>query len=161
MLDSGAPFYQTYETADGKFMSVGAIEGRFYAQLLEGLGLDPSALPHQNDMSKWPEMTGRFAEIFKTKTRGEWREIFDGKDACVAPVLELNEVDQHSHNKERSLLIELDDVLQPIAAPRLSRTPGNPQKPGTPRGTETREVLEEVGYSTEEIEILYGNNIVE
>jgi alpha-methylacyl-CoA racemase len=161
MLDSGAPFYQTYETVDGKFMSVGAIEGRFYAQLLEGLGLDPSSLPHQNDMGKWPEMTGRFAEVFKTKTRDEWTEIFDGKDACVAPVLELNEVDQHPHNKDRRLFMELDDVLQPMAAPRLSRTPGNPQKPGTQRGTETREVLEEVGYSAEEIETLHGNNIVE
>jgi len=161
MLDSGAPYYQTYETADGKFMTVGAIEGRFYAGLLRGLHIDPSALPHQNDMGKWREMTARFAEVFKTKTRDEWTAIFDGKDACVAPLLDLDEVDKHPHNKDRGLLIDVDGVSQPVPAPRLSRTPGSVQKPGTPRGSETREILEELEYSAEEIENLYSNNVVE
>ncbi len=161
MLDSGAPYYQTYETADGKFMAVGAIEGRFYAELIEGLGVDPSSFPHQNDTNKWPDMTIRFAEIFKTKSRDEWTEVFDGKDACVAPVLDLNEVDQHPHNRERSLLMALDGVPQPVPAPRLSRTPGNAEKPGTPRGSETRAILEELGYPTEEMESLFGNDVVE
>jgi alpha-methylacyl-CoA racemase len=161
MLDSGAPYYQTYETADGKFVAVGAIGDRFYKELLKGLKLDQSSLPPQNDMKKWSEITTRFAEIFKTKTRDDWTAIFEGKDACVAPILELDEVDQHPHNKERGLLINLDGVLQPLPAPRLSRTPGRAQSPGKQRGTETKQILEELGYSTEEIEAFYRNNIVE
>lgn len=161
MLDSGAPYYQSYETADGKFMSVGAIEERFYAELLKGLDMDPSTLPDQHDMGKWPEMKVRFAEVFKTKTRDEWAEIFYGKDACVAPILNMDEVDNHPHNRERALLIEMEGVFQPSPAPRLSRTPGSVQKPGTPRGSETQEILEELGYTKEEIESLLQKNIVE
>ncbi len=160
-LDSGAQFYQTYETADGRFMAVGAIEGRFYALLLEGLGLDPSSLPHQYDMGKWPEMTARFAEVFKTKTRDEWTAVFDGKDACVAPVLELDEVGKHPHNRERKVIINIDGVHQPAPAPRLSRTPGVAFRAGTPRGTETEGILEEIGYSKEEIEGFLKNVVVE
>jgi alpha-methylacyl-CoA racemase len=161
MLDSGAPYYQTYVTADGKYMAVGAIEGRFYEELLKGLNLDPLSLPPQNDWERWPEMTATFAEVFKTRTRDEWTAIFEGKDACVAPVLELDEVDQHPHNRERGLLIELDGVLQPLPAPRLSRTPGRVQRPGKPRGSETSEILKELGYSTEEIKALNKDDIVE
>ena len=161
VLDSGAPYYQVYETADGKFMAVGAIEGRFYDVFVKGLNLDPSSLPAQNDMAKWPEMKVRFAEIFETKTRDEWTAIFEGKDACVAPILDLDEVNDHPHNRERGLLTNLDGVLQPIPAPRLSRTPGQANKPGTPRGSETTEVLRELGYSSDEIEGLYANNAVE
>jgi alpha-methylacyl-CoA racemase len=161
MLDSGAPYYQTYEAADSKFISVGAIEGRFYAQLLEGLGLDPSSLPHQNDVQRWPEMRDRFATVFKTKTRDEWAAIFEGKDACVAPVLELNEVGAHPHNQERELLVSIDGIPQPAPAPRLSRTPGTAVGPGDPRGSNTREVLDELGYSGEEIKELFNTEIVE
>ena len=161
MLDSGAPYYQSYETADGKFMSVGAIEGRFYAELLKGLEIDPSTLPYQHDMGRWPEMRDRFAEVFKTKTREEWVAIFDGKDACVAPILDMDEVDDHRHNKQRHLLIEVDGVSQPSPAPRLSRTPGSVQKPGTRRGSETREILKELGYTKEEIGDLLKKNIAE
>jgi alpha-methylacyl-CoA racemase len=161
MLDSGAPYYQSYETADGKFMSVGAIEGRFYAELLKGLEIDPSTLPYQHDMGRWLEMRDRFAEVFKTKTREEWVAIFDGKDACVAPILDMDEVDDHRHNKQRHLLIEVDGVSQPSPAPRLSRTPGSVQKPGTRRGSETREILKELGYTKEEIGDLLQKNIAE
>jgi alpha-methylacyl-CoA racemase len=161
MLDSGAPYYQTYETADGKFVAVGAIEGRFYAQLIEGLGLDPSSLPHQNDMSTWPDMTQRFAQVFKTKTRDEWESIFTGKDACVAPVLELGEVGAHPHNRARDLLIPLGGFLQPAPAPRLSRTPGSAQVSHGPRGSNTREVLAELGYSEEDIKALLKREAVE
>jgi alpha-methylacyl-CoA racemase len=161
VLDSGAPFYQTYETADGRFMSVGAIEARFYEELLDGLDIDPSALPSQHDMGRWPEMRERFAEVFKTKTRDEWAAIFDGKDACVAPILNMDEVDNHRHNKERDLLVEVDGVSQPAPAPRLSRTPGSIERPGTPRGSETQEILEELGYTKEEIEGLLQKNVVE
>lgn len=161
MLDSGAPYYQTYETADGRFMSVGAIEGRFYAELLKGLDIDPSTLPDQHDMGRWPEMRNRFAEVFKTKARDDWAGIFDGKDACVAPILDMDEVDNHRHNKQRDLLVEVDGVCQPAPAPRLSRTPGSVQKSGTPRGSETREILEELGYTSKQIEALFVKDIVE
>lgn len=160
-LDGGAPFYQTYETADGKFVAVGAIEGRFYAQLLEGLGLDPASLPHQHDMGKWPEMTSRFAEEFKTKSRAEWEEIFNGKDACVAPVLELDEVDKHPHNLERQLLVEIGGMKQPAPAPRLSKTPGRAAREGRPRGADTVEILKELGCGEKRVEELFQKGIVE
>ena len=161
MLDTGAPFYQTYETSDGRFMSVGAIEGRFYAELLEGLDIDPSSLPRQLDMPKWPEMTERFAAVFKTKTRDEWTAIFDGKDACVAPILDLDEVDKHPHNIKRELLVTVEGVLQPAPAPRLSRTPGKATAPAGPRGSNTREVLSTLGYSEEDITAFFQGEIVE
>ncbi len=161
MLDGGAPYYQTYETSDGKFMAVGAVEGRFYSVLLEGLGFDPVSLPAQNDKQEWPEIKERFAEVFRTKTRDEWTVIFEGKDACVAPVLELDEVHRSLHNKERNLLVELDGLKQPAPAPRLSRTPGRAEKPGRPRGAETRAILAEAGYTEREIKELLKKNVVE
>ena len=161
MLDSGAHYYQTYETADGKFMSVGAIEGRFYSELIKGLGIDASSLPHQNDMQRWPEMRDRFAEVFRTKTRDEWTAVFEGKDACVAPVLDLNEVDKHPHNSERRLIMNIDGVPQPAPAPRLSRTPGTVKGAGRARGSDMREVLTQLGYSKEEIKEFLEKDIVD
>jgi alpha-methylacyl-CoA racemase len=161
MLDGGAPYYQTYETADGKFMAVGAIEGRFYAHLLQGLELESVPLPPQNDQARWPEITARFAEVFRTRTRDEWTRVFEGKDACVAPVLGLDEAHHHPHNRERNVLIDLAGVLQPAPAPRLSRTPGKVEKAWRPRGAETREILAETGYPAEEIEALVKENVVE
>jgi alpha-methylacyl-CoA racemase len=161
MLDGGAPYYQTYETADGKFMAVGAIEARFYALLIEGLGLDPSSLPPQNDQARWPELTARFAEVFRTRTRDEWTAIFERKDSCVAPVLDLHEVSFHVHNRERGLITTLDGVSQPAPAPRLSRTPAQVTRGGKPRGADTREILERLGYSPGEMEEYCRNSIVE
>jgi len=161
VLDSGAPFYQTYETSDGKFMAVGAIEGRFYAELLAGLSVDPLSLPQQFDMPKWPEMTERFVEVFKTKTRDQWEAIFEGKDACVAPVLELNEVGQHPHNREREIIINIDDVPQPAPAPKLSRTPGRATEAKGRRGANTEEILTDLGYSGEEIKGLFQSEVAE
>lgn len=161
LLDSGAPFYQTYETGDGKFMSVGALEARFYAQLLEGLGLDPATLPAQHDQEKWPEMEACFAEVFRSRTRAEWTAVFEGKDACVAPVLELDEVQHHSHNRDRDLLISLDGVVQPAPAPRLSRTPGQADRACRLRGSETREILAQAGYTDSEIDEMIRLKVVE
>jgi alpha-methylacyl-CoA racemase len=161
MLDSGAPYYETYETADGKFMSVGAIEAKFYAELLKGLGIDPATLPHQHTRDRWPEMKAVFAKAFKTKTREEWTRIFDGKDACVAPILDLDEVEAHPHNRARSLLVRVEDVLQPAPAPRLSRTPGEAAASAGPRGANTRHVLQDLGYGPAAIEDLFKREVVE
>ena len=160
-LDGGAPFYQVYETADGQFMSVGAIEQRFYAELLTGLKLDPGTLPHQFDMGKWPEMIERFAEVFKTKTRDQWTAIFQGKDACVAPVLNLDEVGEHPHNKERGVIVDVDGVPQPAPAPKLSRTPGKASKAKGPKGANTEEILLELGYSDPQIKSFFKADVIE
>ena len=142
-------------------MAIGAIEARFYGELIEGLGLDPASLPPQNDYEHWPEMTNRFSQVFRTKTRDEWCAIFEGKDACVAPVLDLDEVGSHPHNQERALFVNIDGVSQPAPAPRLSRTPGEALKPGGPRGSNTREILKEQGYSDEELHSLISAGVVE
>jgi alpha-methylacyl-CoA racemase len=147
MLDGGAPFYETYRTREGEYLSVGAIEPQFYAALLHGLGLDAATLPHQMDQSKWAETGARFAEIFATKTRAEWCAIFDGSDACVAPILNLGEVADHPHNAARRLLVpDAKGKLEPAPAPRLSRTPGEGGRPLPEVGEHTRAVLAEYGF---------------
>ncbi|HDM09400.1 MAG TPA: CoA transferase [Desulfobacteraceae bacterium] len=161
VLDSGAPYYQTYETADGKFIAVGAIEARFYEKLIEGLGLDPSALPDQNDMKRWPEMIDLFARTFKTKTRDEWMEIFEGTDACVAPILELNEVASHPHNRHRGVFLEREGIVQPAPAPRLSRTPGAAGSIPEKERLDTHQVLHELGYTEKTIDLLLRQSIIE
>ena len=160
-LDGGAPFYQTYETADGQFMSVGAIEQRFYAELLKGLEVDPETLPHQFDMAKWPEMIERFSKVFITRTRDQWSTIFEGKDACVAPVLNLDEVAEHPHNKERGIIIDIDGVAQPAPAPKLSRTPGKAHEAKGPKGANTKEILSELKYSDSQIQVFFEAEVIE
>jgi alpha-methylacyl-CoA racemase len=160
-LDSGAPFYETYETADGKYMAVGAIEAKFYQELLKGLGLDPSTLPDQNDTSQWPEMKKRFAEVFKTKTREEWASVFDGKDACATPILDLDEVRDHPHNQARQVFTELEGVTQPGPAPRLSESPGAAHGPGRTETGIAGEILRELNYPQEEADALLKEGIVE
>ena len=160
-LDGGAPFYQTYETADGQFMSVGAIEQRFYAELLKGLEVDPETLPHQFDMAKWPEMIERFSKVFITRTRDQWSTIFEGKDACVAPVLNLDEVAEHPHNKERGIIIDIDGVAQPAPAPKLSRTPGKAHEAKGPKGANIKEILSELKYSDSQIQVFFEAEVIE
>jgi alpha-methylacyl-CoA racemase len=161
MLDSAAPFYDTYRTKDGQFMSVGAIEPQFYAALLKGLGLDPAGMPQQMDQSAWAETAARFAEIFADRTRAEWCAVFDGTDACVAPVLNLGEAHEHPHNKARGLLIpDAQGKLEPAPAPRLSRTPGDGSRPLPGVGEHTRAVLEEFGFPAGDIDRLLGAGVV-
>lgn len=124
MLDGGAHFYRTYATADGKAVALGAIEPRFYAALLKGLGLSAESLPAQQDRSAWPAMRERFAAIFARETRDYWARTFEGTEACVSPVLSLSEMAQHSHLRMRGSLVEIEGILQPAPAPRFSRTPG-------------------------------------
>jgi alpha-methylacyl-CoA racemase len=146
MLDTGAPFYEVYETSDGQWMAAGAIERQFYAALLEGLGLaDDETLPDQQSRENWPAMKERFAAIFKTKTRDEWSAIFEGTDACVAPVLSPWEAPEHPHNVARSTYIEVDGVVQPAPAPRFSRTPSVVSKAPSAPGADTVSGLVEWG----------------
>ncbi|MCF6391146.1 CoA transferase [Mycobacterium sp. MBM] len=130
MLDTGAPYYDTYETADGKYFAIGAIEPQFYAELLARLGLDPATLPGQNDMTRWEELRATFTEVFKTKSRDEWTAIFAGSDACATPVLAFGEVLEEAHITERSTFYETQHGLQPMPAPRFSRSePAVPTPP--------------------------------
>src|SRR5690606_8219946 len=128
LLDSGAPFYDCYECADGGWVSVGALEPQFYAALLEGLGLaDDEDLPRQDDQSRWPELRARIGGASRSRTRDEWAEAFAVYDACVAPVLTMGEAPVHSHALARGAFVDVDGVPQPAAAPRFDRTP-----PGRP-----------------------------
>jgi alpha-methylacyl-CoA racemase len=146
MLDTGAPFYEVYETADGQWMAVGAIESQFYASLLQGLGLaDDASLPGQMARDEWPALKARFAAVFRTKTRDEWTAVFDGTDACVAPVLSPWEAHLHPHNVARSTFIEVDGAVQPAPAPRFSRTPSVVSRPPSPPGADTVSGLAEWG----------------
>ena len=132
MLDTGWPFYDTYETADGKHMAVGALEPQFFAELLRLLELDPATTPGQGDRDRWPEMREIFTRVFKTKTRDEWAAIFDGTDACVSPILTFGEASDHKHLAARETLIEVDGITQHRPAPRFSRTPnGIPTAPAS------------------------------
>jgi alpha-methylacyl-CoA racemase len=131
LLDTGAHFYDVYETADGGWMAVGAIEPRFYGALLHGLGLAPDDLPAQLDSGRWPEAKRRLAEVFRTRTRDEWSAVFEGTDACVAPVLGPLEAPAHPHNVAREAFVDVDGLPQPAPAPRFSRTsPPVPRAPG-------------------------------
>jgi len=134
LLDGGAHFYRTYATSDGKAVAVGAIEPRFYAALLRGLGLSDDGLPAQHDRAAWPAMRERFAAIFARHSRDHWVGVFAGTEACVSPVLSLSEMTEHPHLRERGSLIEVDGILQPAPAPRFSRTPGAIACPPASRG---------------------------
>jgi len=124
LSDTGAHFYEVYETQDARHVAVGAIEPQFYGELLRGLGLEAAALPKQMERGSWPEMKRRFAAIFRTKTRTAWEAVFAGKDACVSPVLSPVEAAEHPHAQERGSFCSPGGVLQPSPVPRFSRTPG-------------------------------------
>ena len=140
-IDTGSHFYEVYETADGRYVAVGAIEPQFYAQLLAGLRLDPASLPKQMDRRSWPEMKQRFAEIFRSRTRAEWEEVFAGKDACVSPVLSPLEATRHAHAEGRSSFTAIDGVVQPVPAPRFGRTPASIARPPGVPGADTDAAL--------------------
>jgi len=154
LLDSGAHFYDVYETRDGKYVSVGSIEPQFYKILLDKLGLAGADLPAQMDRSAWPALKERFATIFKTKTRAEWCQIMEGTDICFAPVLGIAEAPQHSHNQARQAYVNVEGAWQPAPAPRFSRTPPAVQGAAPERGLHTDEVLVLAGYSPGEVEAL-------
>ncbi|MEV1111316.1 CaiB/BaiF CoA-transferase family protein [Micromonospora sp. NPDC049751] len=129
LLDGGAPFYDTYATADGGFMAVGALEPAFYGELLAGLGLTDADLPHQYDPRGWDELRRRLTERFAERTRDEWTAVFAERDACVAPVLAPGDAHRHPHNAARGTFVEVDGEVQPAPAPRFDRTPTGPPVP--------------------------------
>ena len=151
LLDTGAPYYDAYETSDGKFISIGSIEPQFYAELIERMGLAGENLPKQNDRSQWPAMKERFAAVFRSKTRQEWCDIMEGTDVCFAPVLSISEAAQHPHNTERKTFVEVEGVVQPAPAPRFSRTAAEISRPPTSPGMDTEEGLLAWGFSAREI----------
>jgi len=149
ILDSGAPWYDVYETADGKYVAIGAIEDKFFAELCQRLQL--SDLPAQHDRARWPEMRRRFAEAFKKKTRDEWCRVFEGSDACFAPVLSWSEARTHEHSRARTAYAELAKVPQPAPAPRFSRTAPTLRRAPPERGEGGREALREWGFGEGEV----------
>lgn len=151
MLDTGAHFYEVYETADGRHVALGGIEPQFYAELLERLGLDPSVLPDQHDRNGWPEAHRTIAARVREKTRDEWDLVFTDSDACYAPVLEIDEAPLHPHNAARSTFVEVAGVTQPAPAPRFSRTSPATPTPPAHAGQHTDEGLARWGFSVDEI----------
>jgi len=142
LIDSGAPFVDVYDTADGKHVAVAALEPPFYARLLELLGLSDADLPEQWDRAGWPRLRARFAAVFATRSRDDWARLAEGTDACVAPVLSLREAPHHEHLVARGTFLDRDGHPEPAPAPRFSRTPpGVPAPPSAPGATDPKEVL--------------------
>ncbi len=152
LLDGGAPFYRTYRCADGKWLAVGAIEPQFYALLIRTLGLDGEVdLSRQNDASQWPALHAWLERVFSTRSRDAWAALFEDIDACVTPVLDLNEAPRHPHNQARGSYVEAGGLLLPGVAPRFSATPGRIGERPTHVGEHTETVLAEWGVDKESI----------
>jgi len=151
LLDTGAHFYDVYETSDGKHVAIGSIEPKFYAELLRLSGLEKEELPYQFDRSQWPIAKERLAKLFRTKTRDEWCRIMEGSDVCFAPVLAMSEVANHPHIKHRNTFVEANGVTQAAPSPRFSRTVPKLGRPPSHAGQHSQEVLESFGFGADEI----------
>ncbi len=154
ILDTGAHYYDVYETKDGKYVAIGSIESKFYAELMRLSGLHSEELPPQQDRKSWPKMKERIKALFRTKTRDEWCKIMEGSDICFAPVLSMAEAPKHPHNKHRGTFIEQGGVTQPGPAPRFSRTPSKIQRPPAKPGEHTEEALRDWGFANADLETL-------
>ena len=160
LLDGGAPFYDTYETADGRYVSLAALEPKFYAQLAEALGLEPRFVQRQHDRRLWPEMRQAIAAAVRQRTRDEWCVRLEGSDACFAAVLSFDEAPGHAHALAREAFVTIEGVVQPAPAPRFDRTPaGVPRRPPHP-GEHSRQVLREAGLSEHEVDALIAAGTV-
>ncbi|HSJ35226.1 MAG TPA: CaiB/BaiF CoA-transferase family protein [Acidimicrobiia bacterium] len=160
LFDGSAPFYTTYETADGKWMAVGALEPHFYARLLAGLGLDPDDLPGQMERDRWPDMRVEMAHRFRARTRAEWEEVFSGTDACVVGVYDMKEAPGHPHNRSRGTFVEREGVVQPAPAPRFvagTQPPGPVPRPGQ----HTALLLERLGVDPRDVSRLARDGVVQ
>ena len=160
LLDSGAHFYEVYTTKDAGFVAVGAIEKQFYALLLQGLGLDATSLPPQLERASWPAMKQRFAEIFRTRTRDEWAQLFAGSDACVSPVLTPAEAATHPHALARNSFVSAGSLQRPAPAPRLSRSGHQSASPAPRVGEHSDRVLQNFGFSAAEIQSMRASGAV-
>ena len=160
ILDTGTHYYGVYECSDGGYVSIGSIEAKFYAELLEKLGLTDDDLPGRNDRDAWPAHKEKLAELFRQKTRDEWCAIMEGCDICFAPVLDMNEAPGHPHMAARSTFVEVDGVTQPAPAPRFSRTPGEIQRPPAARGEHTYEALRDWGFTTEDLALMAKAGVI-
>ncbi|MDE2453977.1 MAG: CoA transferase [Burkholderiales bacterium] len=154
LLDGGAPFYDSYETADGRHVALGALEPKFFAQLAARLGLDARFVRGQYERSLWPEMRAAIAAAVKTRTRDAWCAELEGSDACFAPVLSIAEAPQHPHARARGAFVSVDGVVQPAPAPRFDRCSPEPPRPAPKPGEHTDELLAEAGYGAAEIAAL-------
>ena len=160
VLDSGAHYYDVYETSDGRYISIAPVEPKFYAELLDRIGLDAGDPPHSADRADWPKSKARLAALFRTRTRDEWRDILEGTDACFAPVLGMDEAHRHPHNAARGTFVERDGIVQPNAAPRFDRTPGAIRCSPPAPGSGTRAVLTDWGFTSAEIDELAALRVI-
>jgi alpha-methylacyl-CoA racemase len=151
ILDSGAPWYDTYATSDGKFVAIGPVEQRFFQELLSRLQINPATFPEQFDRARWPEMRERFTEIFKSKTRDQWCAVMTGSDSCFAPVLTLSEAPLHLHNRSRGTFIDIEGVTQPAPAPRFGRSKTTIPHAPPVIGANADEVLNGWGFAPQDI----------
>jgi alpha-methylacyl-CoA racemase len=154
VLDTGAPWYDTYETRDGRHVAIGAIEPKFYAELLARLGIPADSLPAQHDRAGWPALRERFAAVFRTRTRDEWNALFADVDACLSPVLTFAEAETHPHLAARGAFVEVGGVTQPAPAPRFSRTPGAVRGAPPERGEGGRAALDDWGFDSAAVDEL-------
>ena len=160
VLDSGSHFYEVYETADGKYITIAAVEPQFYAALLNKLGDAVAGMENQWDMDNWPQLKLQLEKVFKRKTRDEWDAFFEGADICYAPVLSMEEVRHHPHHQARGTFLDDGEVWQPAPAPRFSRTPGEVNRAPAEIGTHSREILEEFGFDKAQIDALLACDAV-
>ena len=160
LLDSGSHFYNTYETSDGKHVSIGSIEPQFYAELLARAELDPEIFAVQMDRDRWHSQTAVLSDLFKQKTRDEWCEIMEGTDICFAPVLSMAEAPNHHHNLARGTFETHDGLVQPAPAPRFSRTRAEVRSQARIPGEDSVDVLRDFGFSDEDIEGLRSSEVV-
>jgi alpha-methylacyl-CoA racemase len=160
-IQGGAHFYRCYETRDGEYLAVGAVENKFYAQLIEGLGLDPALVATQNDQSKWPDLQTVFASVFATRTRAEWEAVFAPLDACVTPVLSMAEAMEYPHNTERDAFVDAHGYVQVAPPVRFGRTPASIGGPTPQPGADNDRILVELGYTPDDIEQLRAGAVTE
>jgi alpha-methylacyl-CoA racemase len=160
LLDGGAPFYDTYETADGQHVSIGALEPKFFAELAAKLGLDERFVKRQYDRRLWPEMRSAIAARILEHTRDEWCTRLEGSDACFAPVLAFDEAPRHAHAQARAAFVEIDGVVQPAPAPRFDRTPAEVPRAAPEVGAHSAALLAEAGYSEDDIAVLRAQGVI-
>jgi alpha-methylacyl-CoA racemase len=160
-MDTGSHYYNVYETADGEFVSVGAMEPRFYRSFMTGLGFSEKDIPPQDDQTQWESLTQRVSEIFRSRTRVEWLETFLGTDACVTPVLSLGEAPTHPHNRARATFLDVGGIVEPAPAPRFSRTPPPDPSPPPGPGIHATQELVRWGLTRAEVDLLVEDGVVD